>query len=98
MELISKEIKNQIPKLYETEDLKNPIVYVKLFLDGWTWYITELSIDNDICFGYVVSPFESELGYFSLKELETIKGALGLSVERDLSFKPTALVIIRKNK
>ena len=98
MEFIPKEIKNQIPKLYETEDLKNPIVYVKLFLDGWTWYITELSIDGDICFGYVVSPFERELGYFSLKELETIKGALGLKVERDLSFKPTALAIIRKNQ
>ena len=97
MEFIPKEIKNQIPKLYETEDLKNPIVYVKLFLDAWTWYITELSIDGDICFGYVVSPFERELGYFSLKELETIKGALGLSVERDLLFKPTALAIIRKN-
>lgn len=98
MELIPIKIKNQIPKLYETEEQNNPIVYVKLFLDGWTWYITELSIDGDIAFGYVVSPFESELGYFSLKELETIKGALGLAVERDLSFKPTALAIIRKNQ
>ena len=98
MELIPQEIKELIPKLYETEEQNNPIAYVKLFLDDWTWYITELSIDGDIAFGYVVSPFESELGYFSLKELETIKGALGLSVERDLSFKPTALAIIRKNK
>ena len=98
MELIPKELINTIPKLYETEEQTDPIAHIKLFLDGWTWYITELSIDGDICFGYVVSPFESELGYFSLKELETIKGALGLSVERDLSFKPTALAIIRKNK
>ena len=98
MELIPQEIKELIPKLYETEEQNNPSAYVKLFLDDWTWYITELSIDGDIAFGYVVSPFESELGYFSLKELETIKGALGLSVERDLSFKPTALAIIRKNK
>lgn len=98
MELIPEEIKNQIPKLYETEEQNNPIVFVKLFLDAWTWYITELSIDSDIAFGYVVSPFESELGYFSLKELETIKGALGLAVERDLSFKATALSIIRKNQ
>ena len=98
MELIPQNLLKTIPKLYETEEQNNPIVYIKLFLDGWTWHITELSIDGDICFGYVVSPFESELGYFSLKELETIKGALGLSVERDLSFKPTALAIIRKNK
>ena len=98
MKLIPEDLLKIIPKLYETEEQNNPIVYVKLFLDAWTWYITELSIDGDICFGYVVSPFESEQGYFSLKELETIKGALGLKVERDLSFKPTALGIIRKNQ
>ena len=98
MELIPEEIKNQIPKLYETEEQNNPIVFVKLFLDAWTWYITELSIDGDIAFGYVVSPFERELGYFSLKDLENIKGALGLGVERDNSFKPTALEIIRKSR
>ena len=98
MELIPQEIKELIPKLYETEEQNNPIAYVKLFLDDWTWYITELSIDNNICFGYVISPFESELGYFSLNEIKSIKGSLGLGVERDLSFKPTALAIIRKAK
>ena len=98
MELIPQEIKELIPKLYETEEQNDPIAYVKLFLDGWTWYITELSIDNNICFGYVISPFESELGYFSLNEIKSIKGSLGLGVERDLSFKPTALAIIRKAK
>ena len=98
MELIPQEIKELIPKLYETEEQNDPIAYVKLFLDAWTWYITELSIDNNICFGYVISPFESELGYFSLNEIKSIKGSLGLGVERDLSFKPTALAIIRKAK
>ncbi|MDN5100372.1 DUF2958 domain-containing protein [Aliarcobacter butzleri] len=96
MELIPQEIKELIPKLYETEEQNDPIAYVKLFLDAWTWYITELSIDNNICFGYVISPFESELGYFSLNEIKSIKGSLGLSVERDLSFKPTKLSIIKK--
>ena len=90
------EIKNKIPKLYETEKQNDPIAYVKLFLDGWTWYITELSIDNNICFGYVISPFESELGYFSLNEIKSIKGSLGLSVERDILFKPTKLSTIKK--
>ena len=98
MELIPQEIKELIPKLYETEEQNDPVAYIKLFLDGWTWYITELSIDNNICFGYVISPFESELGYFSLNEIKSIKGSLGLGVERDISFKPTALAIIRKAK
>ena len=98
MQPIPKELINTIPKLYETEEQNDPIAYVKLFLDGWTWYITELSIDNNICFGYVISPFGAELGYFSLNEIKSIKGSLGLSVERDISFKPTALTIIRKAK
>ena len=96
MELIPQEIKELIPKLYETEEQNDPVAYIKLFLDGWTWYITELSIDNNICFGYVISPFESELGYFSLNEIKLIKGTLGLSVEKDISFKPTKLSKIKK--
>ena len=96
MELIAKEIKDTIPKLYETEDQSDPVAYLKLYLDGWTWYITELSIDDDICFGYVVSPFGSELGYFSLQEIQEVKGSLGIGVERDLSFKPQPLSQLKK--
>ena len=96
MELILQEAKQQIPKLYETKEQNNPIAYVKLFLDSWTWYITEMSIDNNICFGYVISPFGAELGYFSLEEIKGIKGNLGIVVERDLSFNPTRLSVIKK--
>jgi hypothetical protein len=96
MELIPQNIKDQIPKLYETENQIEPIAYVKLFIDGWTWYITELSIDDDTAFGYVASPFGSELGYFSLEEIKEIRGSLGIGVERDLSFKPTKLSSIKK--
>lgn len=99
MELIPKELieKMQIPKLYETEEQLDPIAYVKLFLDGWTWYITEISIDADIAFGYVVSPFCSgELGYFSINEIKSIKGTFGLEVERDLYFNPCKLSAIKR--
>lgn len=97
MELIPLEIKKQIPKLYETENQKNPVVYVKLFIDGWTWFITEISIDDDICFGYVISPFcNGELGYFSLAEIKEVKGSLGIGVERDLHFKPQLLSQLKK--
>ncbi|MDD5158102.1 DUF2958 domain-containing protein [Sulfurimonas sp.] len=98
MELISKEIEDKIPLLYATKEQQDPIAYVKLFLDGWTWYITELSIDKDICFGYVVSPFGSELGYFSLSEIQEAKGSLGLGVERDLGFKPQPLSQLKKEQ
>ena len=96
MELIPKELLKNIPKLYETEEQTDPIAYVKLFLDGWSWYITEISIDKNISFGYVISPFGAELGYFSLEEIKSIKGSLGIGVERDLEFKPTKLSIIKK--
>ena len=97
--LIPKELIEEmnIPKLYETEDIADPIAFVKLFLDGWTWYITEISIDKDIAFGYVVSPFCSgELGYFSINEIKSIQNSLGISVEMDVSFKPTKLSTIKK--
>ena len=99
VELIPKELieEMQIPKLYDTEEQNEPIAYVKLFIDGWTWYITEISIDADIAFGYVVSPFCSgELGYFSINEIQTIKNSLGIGVERDLYFKPCKLSTIKK--
>ena len=94
--LIPQEIRKTIPPLYATEEQKDPIVYVKLFLDGWTWFMTEMSMDGDICFGYVVSPFGKELGYFSLNEINEAKGSLGTSIERDLYFKPTKLSQIKK--
>lgn len=97
MELIPKELKTTIPKLYDTEEQENPIVYIKLFLDNWTWYITEVSIDEDICFGYIVSPYESELGYFSLNELKSLRGRLGTWVERDLYFRAVKLSQVKKN-
>ena len=98
--LIPISILENIPDLYETERSLNPLCQIKLFTPTsiFTWFIIEISKnDMDTCYG-LVEGFESELGYFSLKELENIKGALGLGVERDISFKPTALEIVRKMK
>jgi hypothetical protein len=98
MELIPQELQKTIPKLYETEEQTDPIAHIKLFIDGWSWFITEISMDKDICFGYVISPFGSELGYISLEELASLIGSLGIGVERDVSFKPTRLSVIKKNQ
>ena len=38
-------------------------------------------------FGYVIG-FEEEWGYFVLSELESIRGPGGLTIERDLHFRP----------
>lgn len=101
MELIPKSIQDSIPKLYETQDVENPLVYLKLFTPdaNWSWFVTELSLDKDTCFGLVVSPFveSGEMGYFSLNELKTVRGKLGLPIERDLWFKPKKLADIKKD-
>ena len=97
MTLIPLELLHTIPDLYETEEIPDPICHIKLFTpdSNWTWYITELSKqDNNLCFGYVIG-LESEMGYFSLDELRSIRGSLGLKVEHDLSFQPTPLSKIK---
>jgi hypothetical protein len=96
--LIPKSMLEAIPNLYETEDVKDPICHIKLFTpdSNWTWYIIEISKDdNNTCFGYVVG-HEAELGYFSLSEIEEVRGSLGLAVERDTSFTPKPLSEVKR--
>jgi hypothetical protein len=71
---------------------KDPLCHIKLFTPdaNWTWYEIEIDDANELCFGYVVG-MEKELGYFTVSELESVKGALNLPVERDLSFTPIHL-------
>ena len=97
MKLINAEIKNSLPKLYEQESKGfNAIAYVKFFTpdSSWYWYATEF--DGEDTFFGLVDGFEKELGYFSLSELESVKGPLGLKIERDLYFKPTTLEELMK--
>ena len=98
--LIPQTLLSDIPDLYETEEQRDPLCYVKLFTpdSNWTWYIIEFSkSDRDTCYGYVQG-LESELGYFTLEELERVHGSLGLAVERDLQFMPTLLSAIKKEE
>ncbi len=64
---------------------------VKLFTPdaGRTWLLTEITPDDeDRAFGlYDLGLGYPELGYVSLAELRTVRGRLGLPVERDLSFR-----------
>ena len=88
-DLMSEDLAKQIPRLYATEKNNDPIAYVKLFTpdSSWTWYVTEYDPEERLCFGLVIG-HERELGYFSLEELEEVKGPLGLKIERDLHWEP----------
>jgi hypothetical protein len=102
MKLLTKEILKKLPKRYSQENEKDPIVICKFFdpTGSWTWYAIEGEQDGDdfIFFG-LVKGFESELGYFSLRELETCKngmrGLQALPIERDINFKPCRLSEIK---
>jgi len=56
---------------------------------SWTRGITEYD-GKDTLFG-LVDGHEKELGYFSLSEIQSVRGPLGLPVERDLHWKPAKL-------
>jgi len=87
MELLPQEIRQALPLLRSTEALgmDAPII-AKFFTptSNWTWYATEFDGD-DLFFG-LVDGHEKEIGYFSLSELEAVRGPLGLGIERDLYF------------
>ena len=97
MKLIPNTLLAELPDLYDTEGQDDPLCHIKLFVPSghWSWYIIELSQENhDICYGYVEG-LENELGYFSLKELESLHSTLGVKVERDTGFKTQTLSKIR---
>jgi hypothetical protein len=96
MDLLPGEIRAALPPLYATDKLsKEAIAVVKYFTPdaNWTWYATEFD-GVDTFFG-LVKGLDTELGYFSLSELEGVRGSLGLPVERDLYFAPTVLKHLR---
>lgn len=74
----------------------NPDVHIdfrpvaKLFTPdaGCTWLLTELDpLDPDLAFGLCdLGMGCPELGYVSLSELASVRGGLGLPIERDLHF------------
>jgi hypothetical protein len=91
MHLLTKELRQKFPPLYSSENEADPLVVCKFFTpdSSWTWYAIEFDGD-DTFFGWVEG-LENELGYFSLSELESVRGPLGLPIERDLYFEPCRL-------
>lgn len=97
MKLLTQEIRKKLPALYSQENVADPMVQVKFFTpdSNWTWYATEYSPEEQMFFGWVVG-FEKELGYFSLRELESARGPMGLAIERDKFFTPMPLSEVKK--
>lgn len=89
MELITEDIKVRLLANW-TDEHEDHEPVVKFFdpTGAATWLITEICPrDNDILYGLCdLGMGFPELGYVSLRELESVKGLAGLGIERDLHF------------
>ena len=98
MKLLTNEIRDQLlrngrlTQQFQEDGNAEPdfIPVVKLFTPdaGCTWLLTELDPDDpDIAFGLCdLGMGFPELGSVRISELESVRGRLGLPVERDLHF------------
>ena len=100
MKLLTKELQKKLPPIYSGEHLPeigDNIAIVKYFCpwNQWTWYATEYDGDDSF-FGLIQGDFQ-EWGYFLLSELASVRGPYGLTIERDLHFKPTKIKEVLQN-
>ena len=92
MKLLTNELRRSLPPIGAGDDPQVvAMARVKFFTpdSSWTWYASEF--DGDDTFYGVVDGFDVEFGTFSLRELQSVRGALGLPIERDLHFTPVPL-------
>ena len=59
-----------------------------------TWYLSELNPETNVAYG-LCEIFEKELGYVSIDELSSYKGAFGLGIERDKYWTPKKLEALK---
>ena len=98
MMLITKEIESKLRKNESLpEELRMP--HLKLFnpVGSGTWLVSEIesgSVEDGtaILFG-LAHIHEPEMGSFSLAELTSMRLPLGLSIERDRSWRPTKTLV-----
>jgi len=100
MKLLTKEILKRFEEVGSQENKPDPLVICKFFnpTGAGTWYATEYNPETKEFFGWVsiFNDWNDEFGYFSLEELESIKGPFGLGVERDLHFSERPLSEVKK--
>ena len=95
MKLLTKQLEARFARLGR-QDHEEAIIVAKFFTpdSSWTWYATEYDPEDQMFFG-LVDGLEVELGPFSLDELASIKGPMGLHIERDLYWREKTLSEVR---
>jgi len=95
MKLLTDELIKRFEKVGRQEEVKDPVIIAKFFnpTGAGTWFATEYDPQSKNFFGYVsiFGDWNDEWGYFSLTELESLKGPFGLGIERDIYFKESKI-------
>ena len=97
MKLTKKNLKD-LPALYANDGKGLEAKAVVKFFNpcgNQTWWCSEFD-GTDIMFGGVDLGYGMELGYFSYKELCSLKGQFGLPMEIDKHFTPCTLESLRE--
>ena len=91
MKLITKKIMAKLQEQYpKGSDMDNQKVVCKFFCpwNNWQWFVMNQDPeDENYLWGIVKGDFV-EVGSFSLSDFENHKGPYGLTIERDMGFKP----------
>ena len=94
MKLLTAANRRALPTLYTQEERGyDAVAYVKFFnpSGAGVWYASEFN-GEDTFFGLCDHGVgEPELGYFSLAEMQSVRGPYGLGIERDLHWTPRPL-------
>ena len=88
MKLLTKELLKKLPPIgHSIETKEEPQAIVKWFTpdSNWTWYVVEYNPETGMCWG-LVDGFEKEFGFFTIDEIQKLKGPLKLPIERDMWF------------
>jgi len=95
MQLLTNELRRKLPSLGSQDGKGSKAVVLARFFTpdaGWTWNAIEGQEEgNDFMFFGLVEGQFKELGYFSLAELQGVRGPMGLPIERDLHWTPRTL-------
>ena len=93
MKLLTKALEKKLPAIHSATNK----AYVKWFTPwtNWTWFLMEYNPETGECFGYVEG-LEKEFGYFTLNQVQEVRGKFGLPVERDLLFETTDVEVLVK--
>ncbi len=62
---------------------------------SWTWFATQYLPEERNFFG-LVSGHAVELGYFNLDEMASVRGPLGLPIERELCWRECTVGEVRR--